>query len=150
MPDASSTDTRAVHRSISKKPDAPLTLVSPIESLDGVGPTRAYELKQLGLHKLGDLLEYFPRSYVFESAEGTIRGLVADQIHTVRGEVVAVDYIPIRPRQRFEATVDDNTGKLALVWFNQSWMRTKLHPGVTIRVRGKVKFFRGLPQMANP
>jgi ATP-dependent DNA helicase RecG len=133
-----------------KKSPAPLTLVSPIESLDGVGPTRAYELKQLGLHNLGDLLEYFPRDYVFESAEGAIKGLVGDQIHTVRGEVVAVDYIPARPRQRFEATLDDGTAKLALIWFNQSWLRTKIHPGVTLRVRGKVKFFRGIAQMANP
>src|SRR2546423_9205193 len=150
MPDASMTDSTAVRRSIAKASSAPPTLASPIESLHGIGPTRARELRFLGLHQLGDLLEYFPRDYVFESAEGSISGLVADQIHTARGEVVAVNYIPTRPRPRFEATLDDNSGKLALVWFNQRYLRTRIHPGQTIRVRGRVKVFRGLPQMADP
>src|SRR5687767_9665354 len=121
----------------------------PIDLLDGVGPTRARKLKKLGLNRLGDLLEYFPRAYQQEFAEGSIAQLNPDQIHTVRGTVVAVDYVPIRPRPRFEATLDDGTGKLALVWFHGAWMRTKVHPGVTLRVRGKVKYFRNLPQMAN-
>jgi ATP-dependent DNA helicase RecG len=127
-----------------------LSLDRPIEHLDGVGPTRARKLKKLGLVRLGDLLEYFPRAYRFESAELTIRQLVADQIQTVRGRVVAVDYIPVRGRQRFEATIDDGTGKLALVWFNGAYLRRLIHPDIILRVRGKVKFFRGLPQLSNP
>jgi ATP-dependent DNA helicase RecG len=122
----------------------------PIDFLDGVGPTRARKLKKLGLHKLGDLLEYFPRDYRFESSELSINQLVPEVIQTVRGRVVAVDYVPVRPRPRFEATLDDGTGKLALVWFNSAYLRRAIHPDLFIRVRGKVRFFRGLPQMANP
>src|SRR5688500_386158 len=127
----------------------PSALDRAIEELDGVGPTRARKLKKLGLNRLGDLLEYFPRTYQQEFAEGSIAQLKPDQIHTDRGTVVAVAYVPVRPRPRFEATLDDGTGKLALVWFHGAWMRTKVHPGVTLRVRGKVKHFRNLPQMAN-
>src|SRR2546423_1471375 len=29
-------------------------------------------------------------------------------------------------------------------------LRTRIYPGLTIRVRGRVKFFRNIPQMANP
>jgi hypothetical protein len=79
----------------------------PIDLLDGVGPTRARKLKRLGLNRLGDLLEYFPRAYQQEFAEGSIAQLKPDQIHTVRGTVVAVDYVPVRPRPRFEATLND-------------------------------------------
>jgi ATP-dependent DNA helicase RecG len=128
----------------------PLDLNAPVDSLEHVGPIRARELRAIGLLKLGDLLEYFPRTYVFESAEGSIAELKADQIHSVRGEVVAVDYVPGRSRGRFEATLSDGKDKLSLVWFNQAWLRSKLHPGQSIRVRGRVKFFRNLPQMANP
>ncbi len=120
-----------------------------IDLLDGVGPARAKKLKKLGLNRLGDLLEYFPRAYQQEFAEGSIAQLKPDQIHTVRGTVVAVDYVPVRPRPRFEATLDDGTAKLGLVWFHGAWMRTKVHPGVTLRVRGKVRYFRNMPQMAN-
>src|SRR5918992_253751 len=129
---------------------APSPLLRPIESLDGVGPTRAKAFKPLGVSTLGDLLEYFPRDYQFESAELPIARLVPDQIQMARGEVVAVDYVPARGRPRFEATIKDGTGTLALVWFNASYMRREVHCGNHIRVQGKVGFFRGLPQMVNP
>jgi ATP-dependent DNA helicase RecG len=121
-----------------------------IESLDGVGPTRAKAFHGLGVHTLGDLLEYFPRDYQFESAELTISQLVGDQVQVVRGQVVAVDYIPARPRPRFEATIQDETGKLSLVFWNAAYLRTKIHPGLMIRVKGMVKRFRNMPQMSNP
>ncbi len=122
----------------------------PLESLTGVGPARAKKLRALGLNRLGDLLEYFPRDYQQEFAEGSIAHLREDQIHTVRGTVVAVDYVPVRPRPRFEATLDDGSAKLALIWFHGAYLRTRIHPGVILRVRGKVKTFRNVPQMANP
>lgn len=127
-----------------------MALATPIEELTGVGPARAKSFRSLGVDTLGDLLEYFPRDYQFESSELAIRELRSDQIQTVRGEVVAVNYVPTRPRPRFEATIDDGTAKCALTWFNAAWMRTKLHPGLYIRVKGKVGYFRNIPQMINP
>ena len=53
-------------------------------------------------------------------------------------------------RGRFEATLSDGTDKLGLVWFNQSWLRSKIVPGMNLRVRGRVKIFHNIPQMANP
>jgi ATP-dependent DNA helicase RecG len=126
------------------------TATQSVESLEGVGPTRAKQLKELGVHTLGDLVEYFPRTYRFESSERPIAQLVADQIQTVRGKVVAVDYVPVRPRPRFEATIDDGSEKLGLVWFNGAYLRRAIHPGITIRVQGRVRYFRNVPQMANP
>ena len=125
-------------------------LLKPIDSLADVGPTRAKIFKNLGVHTLGDLLEYFPRDYQFESSELPISRLVDNQIQTSRGEVTAVDYVGSRPRARFEATLDDGTDKLALVWFNASWLRGKIHPGMTLRVQGKVGFFRQIPRMVQP
>jgi ATP-dependent DNA helicase RecG len=124
-------------------------LARPVEDLAGVGPSRAKALKALGLNTLGDLLEYFPRDYQFESSELNIRQLVPEQVQTVRGRVVACDYIVGRGRPRFEATIEDETGKLALVFFNSAYLRRQIHPGITIRVQGRVKYFRNLPQMAN-
>ena len=64
-------------------------LETPIEQLAGVGPARAKEFHALGVRTLGDLLEYFPRDYQFESSELAIDELRPEQIQTVRGEVVA-------------------------------------------------------------
>src|SRR5689334_15393265 len=125
-------------------------LQKPIDSLQGVGATRARRFHALGVRTLADLLEYFPRTYQAESAELSIDQLSdRNEIQTARGRVVAVDYVPVRPRPRFEATLeDDNRNKLALVWFNGSWLRTRIHPGKMIRVQGKVRMYHNIPQMA--
>jgi ATP-dependent DNA helicase RecG len=117
-----------------------------------VGTTRAKQLKLLGVHTLGDLLEYFPRTYQIESPEREIRQLVfLDQIQTTRGRVVAVDYIASRPKARFEATIQDANGtKLALVWFNSGFLRGKIVPDMYIRVTGKVRSRGNFPQMVQP
>jgi ATP-dependent DNA helicase RecG len=121
-----------------------------LDQLRGIGPARLKQLERLGIRTADDLLHHFPRRYEEESAESAIAQLRPEQIGTVRGTVVAVNYIPSRPRPRFEATLDDGPGRLALVFFNGAWLRTKIHPGMSLRVRGRVKSFRGLPQMTNP
>src|SRR5665213_1074325 len=121
----------------------------PVEFLAGVGPARAKVLRKLGVLTLADLLEYFPRDYQIETSELTIRELRDGDIQTVRGIVCAVDYISHR-RPRFAATLEADGEKLSLSWFNASYLRTKIHPGMAIRVQGKVGFFRSYPQMVNP
>jgi ATP-dependent DNA helicase RecG len=132
--------------------NASTTLSRPVIELEGVGPTRAKYLRLLGVATLGDLLEYFPRTYQSETAERDIGALAAtNEIQTARGRVVAVDYIPIRPRARFEATLeDDQHRKVGLVWFNASWLRGKIRPGMLIRVQGRVRMYHNMPQMAHP
>jgi ATP-dependent DNA helicase RecG len=118
-----------------------------VESLPMVGAARAKEFRRLGVATLGDLLDYFPRDYQYEAEERTINQLVTGQLQTTRGEVVAVDYVMGRIA-RFEATLDDGTGKLALAWFNSAFLRRQIHPGDQLQVQGTVKLFRNLPQMS--
>jgi ATP-dependent DNA helicase RecG len=118
-----------------------------IETVDGVAAQRAKEFRRLGVATVGDLLDYFPRDYQYEAEERTIDQLVPGQLQTTRGEVVAVDYVVGRVA-RFEATLDDGTGKLALTWFNSAFLRRQIHPGDRLQVQGAIKIFRNLPQMA--
>src|SRR4051794_37828293 len=127
-----------------------ISFATPVTSLAGVGPTRGQQLADLGVNTLGELLEYFPRTYQHETEERAINQLDVGPIQTARGKVVAVDYIPVRPRPRFEATLDDGTGVLACVWFNGAYLRRTIHPGITLRVKGKVGSFRNIPQMTQP
>ena len=122
----------------------------PLTDLHGIGPARATTLRALGLATVRDLIEYFPRRYQFEAEEMPIADLAADTIHTVRGEVTATNYRRTARGGVFEATIHDGSDAVSLAWFNAAWLRNKLTPGMTIRVRGKVKMFRNLPQMANP
>src|SRR5437016_5893812 len=103
----------------------PTSPSSSIESLVGVGPTRAKHFRDVGVATLADLIEYFPRTYQYESAEKSISQLIADQIQMARGEVVAVNYVARRP-PRFEATIDDGTDKMALVFFHSAFLRNRI------------------------
>jgi ATP-dependent DNA helicase RecG len=125
-------------------------LGKPVEELRGVGPARAVQFRRLGVNTLADLLNYFPRDYQHESEERPIGLLSEGQIGIARGEVTAVNYIAGRGRPRFEATLADEQDRLCLVFFNGAYLRQKVHPGLILRVRGPVRYFRGLPQMVNP
>jgi ATP-dependent DNA helicase RecG len=125
-------------------------LLKPVEELSEVGPVRAKALRSLGVSTLGDLLEYFPRDYQYESEEKPIPLLRENEIGIARGEVAAVNYIPGPSRSRFEATLADEQHRLSLVFFNGGYLRRQLHPGIVVRVRGMVKYFRGIAQMVNP
>jgi ATP-dependent DNA helicase RecG len=131
--------------------DAPtVNLDAPVHALAGVGPTTAKKLADLGLARVRDLLDYLPRRYQHETEERPIDQLVEGQISSTRGEIVAVDYMRGASRGRFEASLEGDGGRLSLTWFGGAWLRGKLVPGKTVRVRGKVGLFRGIPQMVNP
>src|SRR5665213_3757788 len=68
-------------------------LLGPVESLTGVGPARAKVFNRLGVRTLGDLLEYFPRDYQYESSELPISRVVDNQIQT------AVSYTHLRAHE---------------------------------------------------
>jgi ATP-dependent DNA helicase RecG len=125
-------------------------LSKPVEELLEVGTVRAKALRSLGINSLGDLLEYFPREYQYESEEKPIDLLREGEIGIARGEVTAVNYIAGPGRSRFEATLSDEQQRLSLVFFNGAYLRRQVHPGIFLRVRGMVKYFRSIAQMVNP
>ena len=53
-------------------------------------------------------------------------------------------------KPRFQAVVQDPTGQLRVTWFNSLYLRDKLHPGIHVRLQGKVDRRRGEPHMVNP
>ena len=134
-------------------PAAPaIRLGTPIADLPGVGPRRAQQFGRLEIRTVRDLIQHLPMRYEQEMAEGTIRDLPMNgAIGTARGMVMSAKWTPAgRGKGRFQATLQDHSDRLYLVWFNASYLRKELNPGMTIRVQGKVKAFNGYPQMTNP
>jgi len=136
---------------VTSPPAAPIDpLEQPIDDLRLIGPARSKRLHELGIHTLFDLLDYFPRDYRLESAEIPISELQAERFQVTRGEVCGVDLVPVRPSPRYNVTLADGPFRLHVTFFGGGYLRNKIVPGMTLRVRGTVRVFRNRLTMANP
>jgi len=97
-------------------------LEQPIEYLKGVGPARGDLLrKELGLHKIGDLLWDLPFRYIDKSSVATIReALTSPDPVQLKGTFVEKSMEGSGPKKRLVATFRDETGTLEVVWFRRA------------------------------
>ncbi|MCH8152067.1 MAG: ATP-dependent DNA helicase RecG [Planctomycetes bacterium] len=132
-------------------------LTTNIADVPCIGHRHAEAFRRLGIRCVADLVRHLPQRYEHELPEQTIAAASeqisplhgADANITLRGEIATVRWIPAR-RPRIEATLQDDTGTVKLIWFNSPWLREKLHPGLTVLVWGRAKRHGDLVQMVNP
>jgi ATP-dependent DNA helicase RecG len=122
----------------------------PVQYLKGVGPARAKVFAQLGVETVGDLLEYFPRDWVFTPDVIKINQMREGQSATVIGLVESTDYASYRRIPIFEAEITDDTGLCRVIWFHGGYLRNQLEVGQVIMVSGKVSLYKHQLQMTNP
>jgi ATP-dependent DNA helicase RecG len=129
----------------------PRELHRPIEELPGVGEKRALLLKKLGIHTIEDLLTYFPRRLEDRSRRKRIGELRPGDEVTVTGTVKAKSRMRVRPHlELIKVAVDDGTGFLFAIWYNQPWVWEELRQGERYAFFGKVQSRYGELQMENP
>jgi ATP-dependent DNA helicase RecG len=113
-------------------------LDSPVRFLPGVGAARAERYARLGVGTLAGLLALYPRRYVDASRTTPIAELVAGQAATVVGVVRAAAVRPTRRMPIFSVALDDGTGHLEALFFNQPYLKESLRRGMTLLVHGEV------------
>jgi len=123
---------------------------TPVQFIKGVGPARAKAFEALGVRCAGDLLEYYPRDWVFVPEVTDIADIYANQAATLGGIVESCDFQQFRRPAIFEAYISDESGMCRIVWFHGGFLRGKLEPGMKIFVSGKVVDYKGQLQMNNP
>jgi ATP-dependent DNA helicase RecG len=122
----------------------------PVQFLKGVGPVRGKAFAQLGVETVGDLLEYFPRDWVFTPDVVKINQMRQGQPATVIGLIESTDYASYRRIPIFEAEITDDTGMCRMIWFHGGFLRNQLKVGHAIMVSGKVSLYKHHLQMTNP
>jgi ATP-dependent DNA helicase RecG len=137
-------------QSLSEKQKDKIDLSMPVRFLKGVGPVRAKTFAQLGVRTVGDLLEYFPRDWVFAPEPIKINQMQQGQSATIVGMVESADYQSFRQPPIFEAMLADDTGVCEIIWFHGGYLRNQLKPGTVIMASGKVTLYRHRLQMTNP
>jgi len=132
------------------EPKHKLDLSTPVQYLKGVGPARAQSFAQWGVQTVGDLLEYYPRDWVFAPTPTKIGQLRPDETASIIGLIESTDYQNYRRTPLFEAMVSDDTGVCRIVWFHGGYMRNQFQPGQVIMASGKATVFKHQLQMTNP
>jgi ATP-dependent DNA helicase RecG len=129
-------------------------LETPIEYLKGVGPNRGTLLrKELGIHKYGHLLNFFPNRYIDRTRYYKINEL-QNNIAEVQiiGKIINVKTVEFGKNQkRLVATFVDDTGQMELVWFQgHKWIRESLKLNEICVIFGKCTSFGNTFNMAHP
>ena len=127
-----------------------LNLDTEIQYVSGVGPKRAKAFNSVGVNKLGDLLEYFPRKWSFMPEPVKIKEIVPDQTVCIIGIIEQTSYKKFRKPRIFSASVADDSGMCRIVWFNGGYLQGQLEPGKIIMASGKSSIYKHRVQLTNP
>lgn len=137
---------------VEKNAKVAVSLDQAVTYLPGIGAKNSERLAKLGLHKVRDLLYYYPRDHIDYARQVTIRQLAAGATVTIVGTIKRCTCFT-SPRNSkltiFELMIRDHTGQLKLSRFfagaryqNRGWQeqQKKLYPvGAVVAASGLVK-----------
>ena len=123
-----------------------------VRYIKGIGEAKAKSLGKLGIATLGDLINWFPRRYEDRREIKPISQLIPGEPACVSAMIASeptlshirkgMDLVKVR-------AVDD-TGALDVTFFNQAWLKNRLHQGETYIFYGRAEGSLLRHQMANP
>ncbi|NQT51808.1 ATP-dependent DNA helicase RecG [bacterium] len=114
-------------------------LDQPVSAVKGVGPSVAERLGNLGIARVRDLLWHFPRLHQDRSQLTPIAEVRVGELEAISGRVRAVKLNRWRRRGAvLTATVEDDTGQIAAVWFGMPYLRNQVKEGARLVLWGKV------------
>jgi len=118
-----------------------LAINDPIEKIKGIGPRYLRCFQRLSIKTIKDLLYYFPFRYEDFSQIKKINEISSEEKVSL---VVTVKKISLRRTFRkkmfiIEADLEDETGIIKAIWFNQVYLLKTIKKGITLSVAGKVK-----------
>jgi ATP-dependent DNA helicase RecG len=117
-----------------------INIFSPIEVLTNKNPKLSQKIKKLGINTIKDLLWYFPFRYEDFSQIYKINQVKLNQEATICGKIKSVKIRKSWHRKIFlvEAIIEDDTGKIKAVWFNQPFLKNILETGRLANFSGKI------------
>jgi ATP-dependent DNA helicase RecG len=122
-----------------------------VGQVKGLGGKRSDLVKKAGISNVADLLHHVPRRYIDRSEKSPIARVPIGSEVTIIGRVVSVkDRRPRRNLHIIEATVEDDSARIKVVWFNQSFRKRQLENATEVALSGVVETFRGSMQMKSP
>jgi ATP-dependent DNA helicase RecG len=120
--------------------------------LKGVGPKWGDILRQNGIYKILDLIEFFPRDYEDRRAQKKVDSLGQGDRAFIIGEVVKFQVLRRGFNKQYELIIKDNTGVLSCKFFRMPY-RTyfeKFGVGKKVLAFGQVVIFQNKREFHHP
>jgi len=116
------------------------SLTTAVQYLPGVGPARARRLARLGVRTAQDLLFLFPRDYEFPAPATPIDQLRAGRPASLVGTITEAEIVSRTPgKSVFGALVENDSGAVRLLFFNQPFRAEQLQRDRRVMVSGAPK-----------
>ncbi|HUY69714.1 MAG TPA: ATP-dependent DNA helicase RecG [Candidatus Tyrphobacter sp.] len=125
---------------------------TPLSDLPKIGPGFLSKFKRLGIETAGDLIKHFPGRYEDWSEIAPIADLKPGDAKTIQAEVKEIDVKKTWRRRMFivEAILEDASGPIKAVWFNQPYIKKVLQAGAIANFSGKTALRDNELYLSNP
>ena len=111
-----------------------------LQLLKGIGPSIAKRLEKLSCSTVRDFLYAFPRGYEDRRNLPKLSAINLGESQTVVGKLRHLtEQIPRPGLSILKGTIEDETGRLSVVWFNQGFLKKTLKIGLDIVLNGKIE-----------
>ncbi len=123
-----------------------------IQYIKGVGPARKKLFERLGVESVEDLLYFFPRRYEDRRHLTPIAQLKAGEWQTISGTVLSCQARRswYTKKHVVEVVLDDGSGRISCVWFNQAYLVSYFREGKRVVCFGKADIYKNSLQMVSP
>lgn len=123
-----------------------------VQYLKGVGPARKQILANLGVDNIEDLLYLFPRRYEDRTKMTPLKDIKIGEPVTVTGKVIARGGRQswYTRKHVYETVIEDMSGRLTAVWFNQPYLDSYFKPGTEVVLFGRAAVYKDRIQMIAP
>jgi len=134
------------------KPEFTRDTNTEIKFLKGVGDARGRILAKLGIRRVLDLMEHFPRYYISRSIDPTLHEAKVGDHVAFTANVSWVDTRTTKNGKKIlNVGINDVMNTLTCSWFSYpNWYEGILVPGKRIWVNGVISEFNGQLQMLHP
>jgi len=123
-----------------------------IKYVKGVGESRLTLFKKLEINTILELLTHYPKDYEDRSKIKNIADLQDGEQCSFEGTIVS-NVNEARPRKGMtisKVSIQDSTGKIAAIWFNQQYIKNSFSIGTNYIFYGKVERKLNKLQIVNP
>jgi len=123
-----------------------------VQELPRIGPQYQKKLKKLGIKTVRDLLFHFPHRYEDFSEIIPISNIRLKEQICIQGKILEIENNRTWKRRMIltQALIQDQSGAIKVIWFNQPYLVNALKSGDFVCLAGKLALRKGETYLSNP